>query len=137
MLLSGLSVHIRNLARRMRMDAAIAECRNTVGRRSGSAEAQANLAWRLATCPSASRRDGRAALEHARLAGRLSGGRSPESLDALAAAYAELGRFPDAITAAQHALELAEKQGDSKLAQDIRVRVALYQSGKPYRDMRD
>ena len=55
----------------------------------------------------------------------------------LAAAYAELGRFPDALAAAQKALELAEKQENRKLAEDIQARIALYQSGKPYRKIRD
>jgi tetratricopeptide (TPR) repeat protein len=126
-----------NLARRMRIDAAIAECREAVRRRPGSAEAHANLAWRLATCPSASRRNGPAALEHALTAQRLSGGQLCPSLDALAAAYAELGRFPEAISTAGDAVRLAEKEGKSKLAEDIRARVALYQSGKPYRDEKD
>jgi tetratricopeptide (TPR) repeat protein len=131
--IANYNYHI-NLARRASIDAAIAECRTAVHQRPDSAEAQASLAWRLATCPSASRRDAAAALEHALTARRLSGGRSPDVLDALAAAYADRGRFPEAIATAQAALALAEKQGKSKLAQDLRARLALYQSGKPYRE---
>jgi Flp pilus assembly protein TadD len=122
-----------NLARLGRMDAVIAECWRAVRRGPDSAEARRNLAWQLATCPAASRRNGAAALEHALLADQLSYGRSPEALDALAAAYAELGRFPDALAAAKKGLELATERDKRKLAADIRARMALYQSGKPYR----
>ena len=78
-------------------------------RRPNSADAQANLAWRLATCPSAvaaRRRRGRSNTR-----GWPTGSATadrPRLLDALAAAYAELGRFPEAISAARNALALAE-----------------------------
>ena len=67
----------------------------------------------------------------------LGGGRSPAALDALAAAYAELGRYREAVAEAEERLNLAEKQGSLELAPDIRERMALYRSGKPYRDNRE
>ena len=66
--------------------------------------AQNNLAWLLATCPDSSVRNGEKAVEVAQQAVQLSMGRSPEILDTLAAAYAEAGRFPEAVETANRAL---------------------------------
>ena len=57
-----------------------------------------HLAWLRATCPKASLRNAAEAVECAERANQLCGGRQPNVLDALAAAYAEAGRFPDALT---------------------------------------
>ena len=51
----------------------------------------------------------------------------------LAAAYAEAGRFPNAITTAERALQLATDQGNTALAEAIRAQITLCQSGLPYR----
>ena len=51
----------------------------------------------------------------------------------LAAAYAEAGRFPNAVTTAERALQLATDQGNTALAEAIRAQITLYQSGFPYR----
>ena len=64
-------------------------------------EAQTILAWLRATCPQASLRNGAEAIEHARRADQLCGGRRPDVLDCLAASYAEAGRFPEALATAQ------------------------------------
>ena len=53
--------------------------------------------------------------------------------DTLAAAYAETGRFPEALAAARKALDLAVKQKSQAWADTIRSRIALYEAGKPYR----
>ena len=58
----------------------------------------------------------------------------PEILDTLAAAYAEAGRFAEAVSTAQRALELAESQERARLAEQIGARLALYQAGQPYRE---
>ena len=70
----------------------------------------ANLAWLLATCREASVRNGAGAVELAQRANQLSGGQDAMILRTLAAAYAEAGRFAEAITTAQRALELATAQ---------------------------
>jgi tetratricopeptide (TPR) repeat protein len=90
-----------------------------------------NLAWLLAACPDASVRNGVLAVEMAQEAERLSGGNEPHVLETLAAAYAEAGRFPDAIAAAQRALKLA--QGDAGLAKMLEQQLAFYRGGKPFR----
>jgi len=58
---------------------------------------------------------------------------TPGPLDALAAAFAETGRYADALAQAQQALALAQKAGEKVLAADIQGRIKLYQESKPYR----
>ena len=86
-----------------------------------------DIAWTLATNPNASIRNGREAVELAERAVRLSGGQQPAILDTLAAAYAEAGRFPDAVQTAEKALELATRQNKAALADSLRTRIKLYQ----------
>ena len=62
---------------------------------------------------------------------RQAGGRA----DVLAAAYAEAERFPEALTTARKALELATQQKARALAEVLRTRIAFYEAGKPYREM--
>ena len=61
------------------------------------------IAWLWATCPEAKVRDGKKAVEHATRACALSAWKDADSLDALAAAYAECGQFVEAIKWAQRA----------------------------------
>ncbi len=97
------------------------------------ADAQNNLAWLLATCPADSLRNGAEAIEHAQRANQLCGGRRANVLNTLAAAYAEAGRFSEALAAAHKALELATQQNHRDWAEVLRARIALYEAGKPYR----
>ncbi len=85
------------------------------------AEANGKFAWLLATCPNDKLRNGARAVELAERAVRLSGGKKPEMLDALAAAAAEAGRFPEAVSAARQALELARQQNQHSLAAALRA----------------
>jgi tetratricopeptide (TPR) repeat protein len=93
-------------------------------------------AWALATSPAAAVRDGAEAVVLADRAVRLTGGREPSVLDAQAAAYAELGRYPEAERVAERALDLARQQGDALLAVELDGRLALYRSRRPYRASR-
>jgi tetratricopeptide (TPR) repeat protein len=77
-------------------------------------------------------RDGGAAVELADKANQLTGYSQPEFLDTLAAAYAEVGRFPEAVQTSQKAMELARSHGKAELARDIGSRLRLYQAGRPY-----
>ncbi len=63
---------------------------------------------------------------------RLSGGREAKILDTLAAAYAEAGRFAEAVAMANMALDLAAQQHQRTLAEGLRSRIALYKAGKPF-----
>ena len=96
------------------------------------AEAHNNLAWLQATCPVAALRNGAEAVQHALRANQLPGGGKPNILDTLAAAYAEAGRFSEAVGTARTGLELANRQNNPPLADALRARIALYEAGKPY-----
>jgi Tfp pilus assembly protein PilF len=96
--------------------------------------AMSNLAWVFATSPNQSLRDGHKAVELAEQALRLSGNRIPILFRTLAAAYAESGRFAEAIQTAQQGIELANSQGNSGLATELQGNIALYQERQPLRD---
>jgi len=92
------------------------------------------LAWVLATWPGPSVRNGVKAVALAKQANRLSGGKNPVIIETLAAAYAETGRFPEAITAAQQALPLASAQSNAPLVKTLQAQIGLYQAGQPFRE---
>ena len=92
---------------------------------------QNNLAWLLATGPQASLRNGTKAVELARQANALTGGENPIILHTLAAAYAEAGRFPQAVETARHASQLAEAQSNPGLARQLQFELNLYRAGNP------
>jgi tetratricopeptide (TPR) repeat protein len=91
-----------------------------------------NLAWLLATCPEAHVRDGLQAVKYASRACELTHYGMPPLVSTLAAAYAEAGRFDDAVEIAQRALKLAEAQSNPALADAIRSQIKLYQAGVPF-----
>jgi len=96
--------------------------------------AASNLAWVFATCTDESIRDGTRAAQLGEKALRISGGKIPMIYKVLAAAYAENGRFADAIETAQRGAELATTQDNPGLAAELESNIALYQSGRPLRD---
>ena len=89
---------------------------------------RSNLAWVLATSSDASIRDGAKAVELARQAISLSGGKEPLFFRSLAAAYAETGRFSDAIAVIQQAVAIARVQGKTSLADLFEEDVVLYRA---------
>ncbi len=93
-----------------------------------------NVAKLLATSSDASVRNGKRAVELARRAEQLSGGRDANVIATLGAAYAEAGQFPEAIGAAGRALNLALLQNNQGLANAVRAQIPLYQSGRPYHE---
>jgi protein O-mannosyl-transferase len=96
--------------------------------------AASNLAWVFATSPEDSIRDGTRAVELAEKAFRISGGKIPMIYRVLAAAYAQSGRFADAVETAQRGADLATAQGNPALAAELESNIALYQAGRPLRD---
>jgi len=93
---------------------------------------QNNLAWLLAAGPAASLRDGSRAVELASQASALTGGDNPIVLHTLAAAFAEAGRFSDAVETAQRAAQLAEAQANPSLAKQLQVELDRYRAGKSF-----
>jgi tetratricopeptide (TPR) repeat protein len=93
-------------------------------------EAQNNLAWILAAAPQVSLRDGAKAAQLAARANEQTGGKNPVILGTLAAAYAEAGRFAEAVKCAQTAIELAQSTGRSELAAKINRELQRYEEGQ-------
>ena len=98
-------------------------------------EVLSSLAWILASHQDAEIRDGAQAVRLAQRACQLTGYKVPEVLDTLAAAYAELGQFEQAVKSAQRAGELARKAGMKRLAEDIQARMELYKAKQAYREL--
>ena len=57
---------------------------------------------------------------------------NPSWLDTLAAAYAEAGRFAEAVQTAERALRLAVAKGDRSLAAAMETHLQLYRKQEPY-----
>jgi tetratricopeptide (TPR) repeat protein len=93
-------------------------------------------AWVLATHPDARRRDGASAVQLARQVCHVTEYRSAECLDALAAAYAEVGDYDKATTWARKALEAANAGGPGPGMGPLQERLLLYRNRQPFRDAR-
>lgn len=113
---------------------AVAEYRRVLDAKPDKPDALNNLAFILATCGDEKIRDGNEAVTLAECAVRLTEGRQPMALATLAAAYAEAGRFTDAVTTCNKAIQLANAAGDSRLAAMNQQLLGLYSTGKPYRE---
>jgi Tfp pilus assembly protein PilF len=99
-----------------------------------SIEALNNLAWLLSTCPEPQTRSGTRAVELAEHGCALTSSRAPFLLGTLAAAYAEAGRFGDAVLAGEQASARATELGDLALAARNRELVEVYRASKPYHE---
>ena len=93
-----------------------------------------NLAWLLATCPDAHLRDGVQAVQYAGRACELTHYGVTPLVSTLAAAYAEAGRYDDAIAAAQKACALATASGEPDLLEKNQKLLALYRAHQPYHE---
>jgi tetratricopeptide (TPR) repeat protein len=113
---------------------AVAHFQGTLSIEPHNVDACHYLAWILATCPEPSIRNGAKAVELAREVDRFSGGEDPEIAGTLAAAYAEAGRFPEAVATAQQALQLAAVQTNTAAVDALRAQIGFYQAGLPFRD---
>jgi protein O-mannosyl-transferase len=98
-----------------------------------SAEVLNDFAWLLATHPDENIRNGTNAVRLAERACGLSRGVEPLFIGTLAAAYAEAGRFPEAIAAAEKARSLAQTTGRSQVAETNQKLLELYRAGKAAR----
>ncbi|MFO7900992.1 MAG: sulfatase-like hydrolase/transferase [Planctomycetota bacterium] len=93
-----------------------------------------NLAWWLATCPVGELRNADEAVRYAELTKAKTDGDDPRVLDALAAAYAEAGRFEKAVETAKQAADKARADDQAALAEAIGERLELYRASTPYRE---
>jgi tetratricopeptide (TPR) repeat protein len=92
------------------------------------------LARLLACAPEDDLREGSEAVKLAEKACAMTDNKQANMLTTLAAAYAEAGRFQDAIAAAQRARNLAASNGESALAAKAGELLELCQSGRPLRE---
>jgi tetratricopeptide (TPR) repeat protein/4-amino-4-deoxy-L-arabinose transferase-like glycosyltransferase len=93
-----------------------------------------HLAFALAATPQPHLRSGARALGFAERAAAAESQPGIVTLDARAAALAELGRFAEAIEAIRLALALAQTQGRADLVPVLEIRLRSYQADRPYRD---
>jgi tetratricopeptide (TPR) repeat protein len=99
-----------------------------------NAAAMNALAYIEATHPDAKLRNGKEAVELAEKVASLMKDDQPTVLDTLAAAYAESGRFKEAVATARKAQHVAEKTGNRTLIDGISERARAFEAGKPFRD---
>jgi Tfp pilus assembly protein PilF len=93
-----------------------------------------NCAWLLATSPDDGIRNGSRAVELAERACLLTQWKSAVLMGTLAAAYAEAGRFPDAVAMARKAIAKAYNDKQEGVAKRNAELLELYRTGKSFRE---
>ena len=117
-----------------RVKEAAAEYREALKLNPELAGALNNLAWILAASSEDELRNGAAAVRLGEQACELTHYQEPLFIGTLAAAYAEAGRFPEAVTTAEKAEQLAISAGLAAVAAKNRQLLELYRAGKPYHE---
>jgi protein O-mannosyl-transferase len=112
----------------------VQEYREALRLRPDWTEALNNLSWSLATQPDARFRNGKEAVRLATRAVALILTNNANSLDTLAAAYAENSQFTEATRTARQAASLARSAGHTNAAGQIESRLRLYEKSQPYRE---
>jgi tetratricopeptide (TPR) repeat protein len=107
--------------------AAAAEFRQALVQKPDLPSALASLAWVMATSSEPGLRNPEEAVRLAERAASLSPTPDVTTLDALAAAYAGVGRFSQAVATARAALEAAVQAGSQAGADQIRKRLTAYE----------
>jgi tetratricopeptide (TPR) repeat protein len=114
-------------------DEAIKHLGRTVELAPDNFSALSDLAWLLATADEVTAEDADKAVKFARRACELTGHNAHRALDTLAAAYAATGKFDDAVTTAEQAVNIAKNSGQKDIAGEIQKRIELYKTGQRYR----
>lgn len=96
-----------------------------------SEEVLNNLAWILATAPQDGLRNGARAFQYANKACEITKWKNAGYIDTLAAAYAEIGDFEEAVKWQQKALALTAK---GEHAEELEAHLKLYQAKQPCRE---
>jgi hypothetical protein len=92
------------------------------------------LSWILATDANPGVRNGTEAVRMSEHACALTGRKDPAKLKTLAAAYAEVGRFPEAMATAQAAHDLAAQASCKGLADECLRMIEQFKSSKAWRE---
>jgi tetratricopeptide (TPR) repeat protein len=95
-----------------------------------------NLAWILATCPDDTVRNGGAAVGYAEHACLITRFKDTHPLGTLAAAYAEAGRFPEAVITADYAIRQATAAHDQQLVNMNQQLSSFYRAGQAWHEPR-
>lgn len=120
------------LALETRAEEAVGEYRALLARDTTDADAMVNIAWIRATFEDPAHRDGREAVDMAERARDLCTEPVPAVFSTLAAAYAEAGRFPDAVRAGERAVALAHASGQAEDETRFARQLAAYRSGRAF-----
>jgi tetratricopeptide (TPR) repeat protein len=97
----------------------------------GSAPELNQFGWSLATDPDSNLRDGTNAIVFAEKAVAATSRTNASYLDTLAAAYAEVGQFTNAVRVQQEGIALLQNETAKT---DYASRLKLYENNSPYRD---
>ncbi len=95
-----------------------------------------NLAWVLATSPNDDLRNGKRAVDHGKRAAELTEFKEAHILSTLAAGYAEIGDFENAIKWSTKAVELGEQDENEQLEQ-LKQELESYRQKKPWREKQE
>jgi tetratricopeptide (TPR) repeat protein len=120
------------LIQKDRADEAITQYQQAIQINPDYCEAQNDLAWELATDPRPAERNGKQAVALAEQANQLTKGADLDIVGTLAAAYAEAGRFADAIRSARQAIDLARTTGQLNQVPQLNAELQLYEAGLPF-----
>jgi tetratricopeptide (TPR) repeat protein len=112
---------------------AVAELRIILDKPPENLDALNTLAWIEATHSDSTLRNAKEAVELAEKSAALRPN-DAQTFDTLAAAYAEGGRFKEAVETAKKARQAAEKTKNAALISEIDARLKLFEAGKPFRD---
>ncbi|MCX6922235.1 MAG: tetratricopeptide repeat protein [Verrucomicrobia bacterium] len=113
---------------------AVEEFRESLRLKPDSPAVLNDLAWILAANASGGVRNGPEAVSLAERACQLTQFKEPMLIGTLAAAYAQAGRFEDAVKTAEKAKDLATATGQKELAERNRQLIELYRTGTPYHE---
>jgi tetratricopeptide (TPR) repeat protein len=125
----GISLHAQRQIRQ-----AIAQYQETLRLKPDHVMALCKLAWVRAAYPQPGFRDGTEAVRLAQRACELTQSQAPAPLETLAAAYAEAGRFDDAVAIAEKARQLAVAAGQPELAERPLKMLKVFAERKPWRE---
>lgn len=95
-----------------------------------------NLAWVLSTSPEDELRDGERALELGERAAKLTDYKEAHILSTLAACYAEVGDFENAVRWSEKSVELARAEEHAQLEQ-LEKELESFRDGKPWREKQE
>lgn len=106
-----------------------------VNQRSDDSSVLNNYAWTLATTPTDDLRDGQKAIELATKACELTEYEDPVMLSTLAASYAEIGDFEEAVRWSEQAVDKATVAGSlANFDGQLVAELESYQRGEPWRE---